>query len=103
MAEGPRVERVDAERVVIAEHVGTILQGPPPSRLSPQEQDNRRRTLARVGGQVKQQLEQSLHGAAWLAVGLEHRPDAVPDRWGQLIQEDVRAAPAPLSARAIVD
>src|SRR5215212_1143814 len=104
MAEGPRVERVDAERVVIAEHVGTIFQGPPPpSRLSPQEQDNRRRTLARVGGQVDQQLEQSLHGVAWLALGLEHRPDAVPDRWGQLIQEDVRAAPAPLSARGIAE
>src|SRR5215212_5566220 len=104
MAEGPRVERVDAERVVIAEHVGTIFQGQPlPSRLSPQEQDNRRRMLTRVGTEVKRQLAESLHGAAWIALGLEHRPDAVPDRWGQLIHEHGRAEPAPLSARAIAD
>src|SRR5215216_6518886 len=71
MAEGSRVERVDAERVVIAEHVGTIFQGqPPPSRLSPQEQDNRRRMLTRVGTEVKRRLAESLHGAGWTTLDL---------------------------------
>src|SRR4051812_15914840 len=99
MSDGPRVERVDAERVVIAEHVGTIFQGHSPlSRLSPQEQDNRRRMLTRVDTEVRRQLAESLHGAAWIALGLEHRPDAVPDRCGYLIREHAPSEPATWSA-----
>ena len=37
-------------------------------------------------------LEDSLHGAALQALGLEERPEAVPDRWGMVVQQPDRAA-----------
>jgi hypothetical protein len=37
-------------------------------------------------------LEDSLHGAALQTLGLEARPDAVPDRWGAVLQQPDRTA-----------
>jgi hypothetical protein len=37
-------------------------------------------------------LDDSLHGAALQALGLEERPDAVPDNWNMVLQELDRPA-----------
>src|SRR5215212_9651022 len=86
------------------DNTGTInVTQAPPSGLSPEELDNRHRMLDRVGGQVKQQLEQSLRGVTRLTLGLEDRPDAVPQRWGGFLEEGVQAPPAPLPTGVVVD
>ncbi len=59
--------------------------------------------LARVRGDVERQLKDSLQGIALIALGLEDRPEAVPDRWGQLLQEHGRTQLIPMSARTIVE
>ena len=55
---------------------------------------DRQRMLARVRKTwIAGVLEASLHGAALQALGLEERPEAVPDRWGLVVQEAREAAP----------
>jgi hypothetical protein len=57
-------------------------------QLDPQDRTNRRRMLGRVRATwIDGYLKDSLRGAALQALGLEDRPDAVPDRWGMLLQQ----------------
>ena len=57
---------------------------------------DRQRMLARVRKTwIAGVLDASLHGAALQALGLEERPEAVPDRWGLVVQE-AREQPRPL-------
>jgi hypothetical protein len=58
------------------------------SRPRPPVQDNRSRMLLRVRRTwVEGVLDDSLHGAALQALGLQERPDAVPDGWTVVVQE----------------
>src|SRR5262249_39680902 len=60
--------------------------------LDPRERENRRRMLQRVRRTwVEGFLEASLHGAVLQTLELEERPEAVPDRWGMVVQQAKRA------------
>src|SRR5262245_2429305 len=74
--------------VIQAGGVGCGGGGAAARHAAQRERENRRRMLARVRTTwVEGVLEASLHGAALQALGLEARPEAVPDRWGMLVQE----------------
>jgi class 3 adenylate cyclase len=56
--------------------------------LDPRERRDRSRMLQRVRRTwIDGFLEASLHGAALQVLGLEERPEAVPDRWGMVVQQ----------------
>src|SRR5262249_46168997 len=62
-------------------------------RPRPPARDNRSRMLMRVRRTwVEGVLNDSLHGAALQALGLQERPDAVPDDWNVVVQEIDRPA-----------
>jgi DNA polymerase III delta prime subunit len=65
------------------------------------EQQNRRRMLEKVQAfWIKGVLEQSLHGAALIALGLHEQPDAVANPWSLVIQQpDQSARPLPPGTR----
>jgi serine/threonine protein kinase len=71
------------------------------SELSPAltlEHQNRMRLLQRVRSfWIAGVLEQSLHGAALLALGLQEQPDAVANPW-QLVMQDLESTSTPLPA-----
>jgi DNA polymerase III delta prime subunit len=73
-------------------------QSPPTSALQLQ---NRTRLLQKVRTfWITGVLEQSLHGAALLALGLQEQPDAVANPWRLIIQEAGRASsPLPAGTR----
>jgi serine/threonine protein kinase len=57
---------------------------------------NRQRLLQRVRSfWITGVLEQSLHGAALMALGLQEQPDAIPNPW-HLIMQHPQSAPQPL-------
>jgi eukaryotic-like serine/threonine-protein kinase len=71
----------DAIRTIVDE-----LQSRP--ILDPRERRDRGRMLQRVRRTwIDGYLDDALHGGALLALGLEERPEAVPDRWGAVVQE----------------
>lgn len=58
------------------------------SPLGPREKRNRRRMLQKVGDfWIKGVLENSLHGAALIELGMEYKPDAVQHPWDMVIQQ----------------
>jgi enoyl-CoA hydratase/carnithine racemase len=71
--------------------------------MSAEDRDNRSRMLARMQSEVRGRLDDVLHGAAWIELGLEHRPDAVPARRGQIIREHASPESSPLSVADVVD
>jgi hypothetical protein len=61
------------------------------SALDPRDRRDRTRMLQRVRrAWIDGYLNNSLHGAALQALGLEERSDAVPDRWRMVLQEGDR-------------
>ncbi|MBV9327426.1 MAG: NACHT domain-containing protein, partial [Chloroflexi bacterium] len=80
-------------RVLVAGTVtGTVYQGDvaiyATATMDPRERENRRRMLMRVRRTwIDGYLEASLHGAALQTLGLQERPEAVPDRWGMVVQQ----------------
>src|SRR5205823_2709689 len=55
---------------------------------------------------IKGYLDDSLHGAALQALGLEDQPEAVSDRWGVVLQEfdrPARTLPADISIVQVHD
>jgi hypothetical protein len=76
---------------------GTIYQGDvaiyATTALDPRERKNRSRMLQRVRRTwIHSLLENSLHGAPLLALGMQVRPEAVPDRWGMVVQQLTQSA-----------
>ena len=75
----------------------------PASPLSRHDLDNRRRMLHRIGSEVEQRLKTSLYGAAWMRLGYEERPDAVPGHRSQEADEHGVNASIGLTTGSIVD
>jgi hypothetical protein len=90
-----RNQRVEAQTNLVIQQVVPML--------SPQDRDNRRRMLARVQGEVTQWLEESLGATAWIVLALEHRPEAVPDRWVEVTREHHRSDSIPSSVPTVAD
>lgn len=65
------------------------------------EKQNRQRMLAKVHAfWIKGVLEQSLHGAALIALGLKEQPDAIENPWRLVLQEaDQSEQPLPSGTR----
>ena len=67
------------------------------------ERRDRSRMLQRVRGTwIDGFLKASLHGAALQVLGLEERPEAVPDRWGMVVQQANRPSRTLLPDTSIV-
>jgi hypothetical protein len=87
-------------RVLVAQRIdGNVFLGDvaiyATEALDPRERKNRRRMLQRVRGTwIEGFLEDSLHGAAVQAIRMEEQPEAVPPRWGMVVQQVDRPAQA---------
>jgi eukaryotic-like serine/threonine-protein kinase len=81
-----------ADGVPVANHPDDVARASTPSaRLTPLEGRNRSRMLQKVRDfWIKGVLENSLHGAALLTLGLEQRPAALADPWNLLMQQPDR-------------
>jgi len=85
-------------RVLVAQRIdGNVYQGDvaiyATAELDPRERKNRGRMLQRVRGTwIEGFLDDSLHGAAAQTVGMQERPEAVPPRWGMVVQQLDRPA-----------
>jgi hypothetical protein len=97
-------------RVVVigGTQAGTINMGPvsvyATATLDPRERKDRTRMLQRVRRiWVDGFFADSLHGAALQALGLEERPEAVPDRWGMVVQQPGRPAKILSTETSIVE
>jgi GTPase SAR1 family protein len=67
-------------------------QAAPQQLLSARDTLNRQRLLAKVHAfWIKGVLEQSLHGAALIALGLEERRDVLADPWRSVLQQEGQA------------
>ena len=75
----------------------------PASSLSRYDLDNRRRMLHRMGSEVEQRLKSSLHGAKWMRLGYQSRPDAVLGHHGYEAEEYGDFAPVETPTGSIVD
>ncbi len=95
--------RVDfAQMVTISPQTNQAVQIPsggqagrllPPSPVSALQLQNRTRLLERVRSfWITGVLEQSLHGAALLALGLQEQPNAVANPWRLIMQEAERTS-----------
>lgn len=68
-------------------------QAAPHQPLSPRDSLNRQHLLAKVCAfWIRGVLEQSLHGAALIALGLEERRDVLADPWRLVLQQEGQAA-----------
>jgi len=75
----------------------------PASSLSRYDLDNRRRMLHRMGSEVEQRLKTSLHGAAWMQLGYEARPDVVLGHRSRAAEEYDTPSPIEMPTGSIVD
>src|SRR6266700_1952644 len=95
----PHFEK-SVQGAVIGEHntVTIINQERPEQSLSRQERLNRRRMLQRVSTiWIEGLLKQSLHHAAFIALGLQEKSSALENPWRLVVQEATRPT-RPLSA-----
>jgi serine/threonine protein kinase/DNA polymerase III delta prime subunit len=78
-----------------------VKDSPKPSPASALQQQNRQRLLQRVRSfWITGVLEQSLHGAALMALGLQEQPDAVANPWRLIMQEsELASTPLPAGTR----
>lgn len=79
------------DKIITIAQAGVVQLPPawsPGTAAERRAQRNRERMLVRVRTTwIEGLLERSLHGAALQVLGMEYKPEAVPDRWGMVLQE----------------